>query len=158
MSEPERIFYFISIIWSNLMLIPALIILGIVLSKAIKEARVHNGLIGFRRFLLVSLSSIFVLTLIALIIIDARFIFSLEAIRWISLTLLMVFATMPLIYAISKYKIYTFNFSATQQDLHKKIEVKERKTKKRDVRREVARVKLNQDRRDATVKRRKDGR
>jgi hypothetical protein len=99
--------YYIATAWSNLMLIPAIIILGVTLPKIIKEARDKEALtpFSFRLLLLVSTGSIFVLSIIALVIIDIRFIFRLEAARWISFVLLIVFTTIIPIYAVVKRRI-----------------------------------------------------
>jgi heme/copper-type cytochrome/quinol oxidase subunit 2 len=125
--------YYIATAWSNLMLIPAIIILGVTLPKIIKEARDKEALtpFSFRLLLLVSTGSIFVLSIIALVIIDIRFIFRLEAARWISFVLLIVFTTIIPIYAVAKRRIYNFNFSQSQTDTRKGIEAQSEKNKKR---------------------------
>lgn len=112
----------ISSVYSLIALGTSLIIMSKILPAIIKEGRVRNGLKDFRKWMLLTGGSLFLLTLVAFVIISARYVLSLETVRNLSWILLMVFSTIVLIAAIGKYKMYTFQFSDKNIKRHREIE------------------------------------
>lgn len=54
-----------------------------------------------------------------------------------------------------KYKIYTQQYTPEQKEFHSRLDTLEKKRDQRDVRRNVARLKLNKKRRDKTIQKRR---
>lgn len=138
--------------------ISAIIILNVaigillsVLPKVYREARVKNGLIDLREALLISLEFILGAAITADIILLSRYVVPAEVFAYFAVFLLNVFCLSFLVIGLAKRRIYFSSFSPKQKRLHAKYAKDELlSNSKRDKRREVARVKLNSDRRKAT--------
>lgn len=136
-------------------LIAGVIILGRVMPKIWAESRVKNGLIDLREALLASGGSALILGIVAVILLLTRYIVPADTFRIIGAILLNVFALVYLVFCLAKDRIYNEQFSQRQKELHERIAAIENKEDVRDERREVARVKLNKDRRNDTKRRNK---
>lgn len=123
----DTLLYSLSLGYAVIIIGVAILVMGITLPLIIQESRVSNGLIGFRRLLLQSGWSLFILALSAFIILAIRFIFSLEYVRYLSFVLLDIFSTFILISILTTRKIYTFNFSHEEKEFHRKKALEEEK-------------------------------
>ena len=121
-----------------------------------KEARVKNGLIHLRQDLLNLGETLGAMGIITIIVLSMRFVLQGELARVITVMLVFIFSLGALRLSLLGRKIYNQQFSPKQKEYHAKLAALEEKDDARDVRREVARVKLNKDRRDETVERNKE--
>ena len=104
--------------------------------KIWQQARVKNGLIPLRILLLRSITSVYFLMVVSLIILMIGFLIPREFRIYTIGTLLMVFGALNVIYALSKYKIYTLSFSKRAIKFHDRVDRLEVAEKVREKRRE----------------------
>jgi hypothetical protein len=122
------ILFIIATFYSLFVLGIALIIESVTLAKIIPQAGVKNGLQRLRKLLMADGIFFYLLTLIAFVIIGARYVLSLEGLRVLSYTLLMIFSTIVVIKSVVKLLIYTINYSDESKKVHEEIAEREEVT------------------------------
>lgn len=132
------------LILSTILRVVASVYFIIVIKKAHMETGVRNGLIALRVQLLVSALILFVITILGLGFLIIRPFMSQSGFTFVTNCLSVLNSFGFLIVAWIQHKIYTQQYTPEQKVLHERIS-----------KLEVIRIKLNKDRRSATVKRNK---
>lgn len=124
--------FIVSSLLAIVQLLIAAIILGITLPRIIKEAIVKNGLVELRHHLLQTGGSVFILIIVSLVLLTARLYIPMDWRPWLIAVLLNVFSLMTVIFAISKKRIYTMNYSKESIIRHARIDRLEKAEVKRE--------------------------
>lgn len=132
-----------------------MVTLFFVVPLQIKKATVQNGLSSLRKKLLAKGVLSLFMSIITVFILSSRFFLDGEIVRYLNTALILFFSLFWFIREIIESSIYHTQFTDDQIELHHKIFNEEVKIQATVDRQEVARVKLNSDRRQATVDRNK---
>lgn len=126
-----------------------------VIPLQVKKAGVKNGLSSLRhKQLAKGVLSLF-MSICTVVILSSRFFINGELIRVLNTLLVLLFTVCWFIKSLIEASIYHTQFTEDQIELHHKIFDEEQEIKKNIARRETVRIKLNSDRRKATVDRNK---
>lgn len=128
----------------------AAVFYAIVAYKAYKEVGVKNGLVTLRRQLFTSSAILFLINTLGMFLLIIRSMVNADTFSKATNGLSILNSIGFFFVAFIFYKVYTQSYTEESKDRHAKIEVLEKKDKKTGIRREIARVKLNKDRREVT--------
>ena len=135
---------------SILFRVVAAIYFGLIIKRALVLVGIKNGLIVLRKMLLLSSVIMLLVTMVSIFLIAVRPFLSRELFSLSTDGLTVVNGLGFLFLGYIQYKIQTFQYSPRQLDLHRKIEVIEKREDTQLENREMARVKVNADRRQVT--------
>lgn len=126
-----------------------------ILRKAMVLVGIQNGLIVLRKLLLTSAVVMFVTAILSIIFSVLRPIVGKDMFGCFTDILTIVNAAGFYFLSYMQYKIQTFQYSPRQLELHSKIAELEKKESIQEEKHEKTRIKLNADRRQATIERNK---
>lgn len=124
-----------------------------ILKKALVLVNIKNGLIVLRKLLLTSAIAMLITAILSIFLSVSRPFVGDELFGCFTDLLTIVNATGFFFLGYIQYKIQNFQYSPRQLDLHSKIADLEKKENDRTARRDVARIKINRDRRRETKER-----
>lgn len=119
----------------------------------LKKAGVQNGLSSLRHKQLAKGVLSLLMSSITMFVLTSRFFIQGDAVRILNTTLIVCFTLFWFLKELIESSIYHTQFTEDQIELHHKIHKEEVRVQDVAKRREVARVKLNSDRRQETLRR-----